>query len=278
MARANALLLATMLLTGAPALASAGSGPPPYLGVRPAGNAKDAASTVKNTCSACHGMHGNSMSAEFPNLAGQNYNYLLKQLEDFTSGKRKASPMSQLVKSLGGGRDGKKLQDLAAWFAAAKLDRAANANARETKPPEDAVARGYDIFHQGIARQQVPACSACHLPTGTGMAPMAIPALAGQHATYVQSQLQRFADGKRGNSPHHIMQLIAKRLDAKQMHEVALYVQAMNAASLLGTGPRNYHDYVARVKNEPVPGIPASDLASGSTKQHVQAKKSNATN
>ena len=39
-------------------------------------------------CGACHGVDGNSMSAQFPKLAGQNASYIAEQLADFKSGKR----------------------------------------------------------------------------------------------------------------------------------------------------------------------------------------------
>lgn len=40
-------------------------------------------------CAACHGPEGNSTSAEFPRLAGQHYDYLVKALKDYRSGARK---------------------------------------------------------------------------------------------------------------------------------------------------------------------------------------------
>ncbi len=40
-------------------------------------------------CAACHGPEGNSASAEFPRLAGQHYDYLVKALKDYRSGARK---------------------------------------------------------------------------------------------------------------------------------------------------------------------------------------------
>lgn len=240
------------------------SAAPPYLGVQPQGKAQDAQSIVKNTCSACHGMHGNSMSPTFPNLAGQNYNYLLKQLEDFDSGARKASPMNGLVNTLPKDKRDQDFQNLAAYFSEQKLNRQANANANIQPAPEKALAAGYSIFTQGITSADVPACAACHMPSGTGMAPMAIPALAGQHASYVEAQLKNFANGSRDNSPAHIMGLIAKRLDAQQIKDVALYVQMMRPALLLGTGPKDYAAYVKDASKDPVPGVPSSAVSSSS--------------
>lgn len=40
-------------------------------------------------CFSCHGVNGVSMNPEFPSLAGQSKNYLIKQLKAFKSGDRK---------------------------------------------------------------------------------------------------------------------------------------------------------------------------------------------
>ncbi|MGL5445690.1 MAG: c-type cytochrome [Rhabdaerophilum sp.] len=39
-------------------------------------------------CMACHGDDGIAKDKDVPHLAGQNYDYLLKQLRDFQSGRR----------------------------------------------------------------------------------------------------------------------------------------------------------------------------------------------
>ena len=95
----NKLLLTTIVL----ALAS---------GAAQAGNA-DAGKEKSRTCAACHGPDGNSPAADFPKLAGQHYDYLIKTLNDYKSGKRKnaimapqAAPLSQ--------RD---MEDLAAFYS-----------------------------------------------------------------------------------------------------------------------------------------------------------------
>lgn len=65
------------------------------------------------TCAACHGPDGNSASADFPRLAGQHYDYLLRSLKDYKSGERKNAIMNGLAGSLSE-RD---MQDLAAYYA-----------------------------------------------------------------------------------------------------------------------------------------------------------------
>ncbi len=236
----------------------------PYLGVASQGVAEKGAA-LSGTCAACHGAHGNSVSVTFPNLAGQSYNYLLKELENFRSGARKATPMSTMIKTVPQAPGDQNLKNLAAYFAASKLNRQAGANATEAKPSKSVASAGYRIYAEGDAAEKVPACDACHMPSGLGNAPMAIPALAGQHASYVATELKRFASGKRHNSPEHIMQAIAKRLTAKQIKAVAAYVQELRPRLVAGTGPRSYQAYVKAASHQPVPGIPASALSAGKT-------------
>lgn len=234
----------------------------PYLGVPIQGSAKRGA-TLSSGCASCHGAKGNSVSPTFPNLAGQNYNYLLKQLEDFRNGAREASPMKAMIKTIPKKSGDQNLKDIAAYFAAQSLDRNAGANASQSKPTRASALAGYRIYEHGDSDEKVPACSACHMASGLGNRPMAIPALAGQHAKYVETELRRFASGKRHNSPQHVMQTIAGRLSAKQIKRVSEYVQALRPKLTLGIGPHTYGKYTKDVQTQPVPGIPPSGLRSG---------------
>lgn len=239
-------LLLVLLMSSAAASAAA-----PYLGVTSRGTPEDATGMVKNTCSSCHGMHGEAVASAFPNLAGQSYNYLLKELEDFRSGARQASPMSKMIKTVPKGKGDQHLENLAAYFSSQQPHSSENAVARST------LERGRRIFQQGIRGKKVPACSACHMQNATGIAPMAVPALAGQNADYLVNQLHRFASGKRSNSPQHVMRLIAGRLDKGEMRAVAAYLQALRPADLPGAGPLTYAAFMRQSRNEPLPGVPA---------------------
>ena len=55
---------------------------------------------VTGTCFLCHGAEGESSSEVFPRLAGQHWEYVAKQLENFKSGKRKSTAMADMVAKL----------------------------------------------------------------------------------------------------------------------------------------------------------------------------------
>lgn len=58
------------------------------------------ASSIANRCTSCHGARGISTNPVYPNLAGQNAPYLLKQLQDFQSGKRTDPVMAAMARGL----------------------------------------------------------------------------------------------------------------------------------------------------------------------------------
>lgn len=67
-------------------------------------------------CAACHGTAGISAVPTYPNLAGQKEAYLVKQLQDFKSGKRNDPTMKGMVASL----QPADMADLAAYYASLK--------------------------------------------------------------------------------------------------------------------------------------------------------------
>ncbi|MDP1535677.1 MAG: cytochrome c [Burkholderiales bacterium] len=80
----------------------------------PALAANPAAGKEKSkVCAACHGPDGNSATPDFPRLAGQHYDYLVKALSDYKSGERKNAIMAPTATNLSQ-RD---IEDLAAFFS-----------------------------------------------------------------------------------------------------------------------------------------------------------------
>ena len=74
----------------------------------------DSGKLKSQACAACHGPDGNSpTSPDFPRLAGQHYDYLLKSLRDYKSGARRNPIMGAQV----GGLNSQDLADLAAFYS-----------------------------------------------------------------------------------------------------------------------------------------------------------------
>ena len=78
------------------------------------GNAEAGKAKAAQVCGACHGPEGNKPSApDQPVLAGQYYDYLVRALSDYKSGKRKNPIMNTFAAQL----SAQDIQDVAAWFS-----------------------------------------------------------------------------------------------------------------------------------------------------------------
>jgi cytochrome c553 len=174
---------------------------------------KSAEQTVNTVCAACHGADGNSAITLNPKLAGQHPEYLEKQLTEFKSGKRANAVMSGMAAGL----SDQEIKDIAAYFAAKKLNLA-----QATK--NGAGSLGEKIYRGGIAATSVPACASCHSPNGAGL-PKQFPRLQAQHADYTIAQMKAFRTGERANAP--MMMAIAAKMTDAEMAAVADYIQGL---------------------------------------------------
>ena len=211
-----------------------------YHGLPPAGAAAQGATLVA-VCAACHGSNGISVSPAYPNLAGQHYNYILKQLENFRSGARKNAIMSTMAMTIPPSKDHANLKDIAAYFS--RLSPMSAHLASPAAAASQQIELGRTIYDRGVAGKDIPSCAACHGLGGEGNGPMAIPVLAGQHAAYVLTQLEQFASGVRHNSPGHVMHSIARAMTAAQEAAIAAYVRQLDPATVLGIGPKDFPAY-----------------------------------
>jgi len=164
-------------------------------------------------CAACHGAGGNSGTPANPKLSQQHPDYIVKQLQEFKSGKR-PSPVMQ-------------------GFAAQLTDQdmkniAAYVGTQTAKPgfatDKELVSLGEKIYRGGLQDRQVPACAGCHSPNGAGI-PAQYPRLSGQHAAYTAGQLVAFRDGARKNSAQ--MSQIAAKLNDREIRAVSDYIAGL---------------------------------------------------
>jgi cytochrome c553 len=185
-------------------------------GVQAAGNA-EAGKTKSAACAACHGPDGNSpINPVWPKLAGQHPGYIEKQLMDFKSGNRTDPTMIGMVAPL----NEQDMADLAAYFASQPKQGGGAA--------EDRVEAGEKLYRAGNAETGVAACMACHGPAGSGNPAADFPALAGQHATYVEKALKDFRSGTRTNDLNKMMQGVAERMTDAEVAAVAQYIQGLS--------------------------------------------------
>ncbi len=165
---------------------------------------------VSGVCFLCHGAQGESGSEVFPRLAGQHWQYIAKQLENFKSGQRKSTAMADMVAKL----TPEEMVALGKYFEKQKV---------APEPPRDPAlaAMGQYIYQHGNKYSGVAACASCHGEAALGT--VSLPRLAGQFASYTEGQLKQFNQRERTND-NAVMHAIASKMTPLEMAAVAEYL------------------------------------------------------
>lgn len=171
-------------------------------------------------CAACHGTDGNSVNPIWPSLAGQHAPYLAGQIKAIKEGKTRTNPMmAPMVASL----NDQDIADLAAYFASLpRRDMAADASKK------DLIGAAEKIYRGGDAARGLPACTACHGPTGAGIGTAGFPRVSQQHAPYTAVQLRAFRAGTRANDPRAMMRDVASLLSDADIEGLAEYLAGLH--------------------------------------------------
>jgi cytochrome c553 len=180
----------------------------------------DAGASKAAACGACHGMDGNSVDPTYPKLAGQNEAYIVRQLKHFKDGQRVNPIMAPFAMTL----SEQDMHDLGAFFA--------DKQATPGQTDEVFVERAEQLYRAGDAKLGVPACMACHGPSGRGMAGAGYPQLSGQWTDYVVAKFGEWRLGTVWGSDENaqVMPEIAKRLSDQDIAALASYAQGLHTA------------------------------------------------
>jgi cytochrome c553 len=185
--------------------------------VTAAGDA-EAGKALAPPCGACHGQNGVAIVPGAPNLAGQNARYLKTQLDLIKSGVRPVPLMAGQLDPMSPAD----LDNLAAYFA--------TMSPTVGQADGDLISVGEQIYRGGIAQKSVPACTACHTPTGSGNAPAGFPHIGGQRADYVIVQLVAYREGTRQTDDAYgaAMRQVASGLTDREISALASYIQGLH--------------------------------------------------
>jgi cytochrome c553 len=163
-------------------------------------------------CSNCHGVDGNSVRPDIPNLAEQNPTYLIQQISKFADGRRKNFVMQTLSSSF-------TFQDkvnLAVFYTSQKL-KPIDTNA-------ELAARGERIY--------TTVCFRCHGEDGKGEEGYAH--IAGQQIEFTKMTLKRFRtnalstdnfDPAKRTDPN--MEQVTARLSDEEIEGLAHYIAGL---------------------------------------------------
>jgi cytochrome c553 len=201
------------------------------LAAPPGGDAQAGASKA-STCAACHGMDGNSPAPEWPKLAGQHPEYTWRHTVLIRDGGRENLTMLPFVQGL----SDQDIADIAAYYANKTVSPGVADDSVIVGRDDELTyaALGQQIYRAGKPSAGVPACMACHGPTGRGVPGAGFPAVAGQFAQYTAARLRYFHEGKQYGTdetdPSTIMVTIAQRLDETEIDALATYMEGLHRA------------------------------------------------
>jgi cytochrome c553 len=210
-------LLVLVAASGLAAIAAAQTPAAPAPGASP-DRGKQIATQV---CAACHGADGNSPTSANPTLAGQHADYITLQLAHFKAGIRANAIMQGMAAPL----SDDDMRSLGLYFSQQK-PKGLTAKSAELAKTGQALWRGGDMA------SGVPACSACHGPSGAGI-PKNYPRVAGQYADYTYAQLRAFKAGERGAAKAgkdvngRVMHGVVAAMTDEQMKAVADYAAGL---------------------------------------------------
>jgi cytochrome c553 len=186
-----------------------------------------------DTCAACHGLQGGGQSdGTVPNIAGQHFRVLVKQLVDFRHDKRWDIRMEHFTDDHHL-TDAQAIADVAGYASELEWQRTRGVGSGEF------VAHGQEVY--------LLQCKSCHGPKGEGDSEQLAPRLAGQHYEYLLRQLHDAVEGRRPNFPQSHIRLLAK-LDRDDFVGVADYLSRLEPAKggLQASAPEVRLDPVVR--------------------------------
>lgn len=195
-------LRGVLLLMGLAAAAAAGA-------ATPAGDRYMVEQLVRARCAMCHGLDGQSASPLYPKLAGQNAEYIVKQLFNFKTGQRVSTVMQEMTNLL----TAREIRLLAEYFNSLPV-------VPQAAPDPELAVVGRFVYFRGNPYSGVSPCVSCHGVYATGGAQM--PRLAGQHASYLETQLQNFRRHLRAND--QAMHGVVANLSELEIKAVAQYL------------------------------------------------------
>lgn len=191
-----------------------------------------AGQTKATACAACHGVDGNPSDPQYPRIAGQAERYTARQIALIASGQRggTAVAMMPFVQGL----TPQDMRDIGAYFATQKAGAGLADDTVIAEGPNKGMKFyevGQRLFRGGDAARGVPACLACHGPSGGGNPGPAYPLVAGQFQDYSARRLQEYRTGttmEKDPALFHIMAQVSNRLTDEEIQALATFLQGLH--------------------------------------------------
>jgi cytochrome c553 len=199
------------------------------------GDAK-AGATKAGACAACHGLDGNPTDPQYPRLAGMPERYVAQQLALFKSGERSGG-MAAVMAPMAMPLSAQDMRDVGAFFAQQKAAAGIADDSAIADGPYKGMKFyevGQQLFRGGDPARGIPACMACHGPTGSGNPGPAYPHIGGQQSAYVARRLEEYRAGTTAETDPRlfkIMATVSKSLSDQEIQALASYLQGLHPRS-----------------------------------------------
>jgi cytochrome c553 len=177
-------------------------------------------------CQECHGsdgnIHANNQAGKIPKLAGQKFEYLVKQFSDFRNGDRQHDFMSMMAKTV----DEADASDILDYYSRQPMMKG-NGSANNLL--------GKSLFLKGDPGRGIQACVTCHGVDGKGVVESAdpnisineIPVIGGQDWFYLEQQLLDWRSGTRSNSQDAVMNKVVAKLTDQELIALVDYISGL---------------------------------------------------
>ena len=172
--------------------------------------------SISMSCAACHSADGNSVNPQWPKIAAQSAQYIIKQLKHFKNNER----VNPLMNSQAAALSDDDMKHLAAYFES--IERSPGA------ADEKLVEAGEKLYRGGNSESGVPACISCHGPNGKGNPAAGFPNISYQHAPYTIERLKKYRSAAESYAGVEIMNSIAAKLTDEEIEAVSSYMQGLH--------------------------------------------------
>ena len=193
-----------------------------------------AGQTKAGACAACHGLDGNPVDPQYPRLAGMPERYIAQQLALFKHGER-TSGMAAIMVPFATALSAQDMRDVGAWFASQHAGAGIADDTTIAAGPNQGMKFyevGQRLYRAGDPARGIPACMACHGPSGAGNPGPAYPAVHGQQSAYVARRLEEYRAGtttQKDVAHFNLMASVAKSLTDEEIQSLGSYVQGLHA-------------------------------------------------
>jgi len=193
-------------------------------------------------CLTCHGQNAEGNDAlGTPRLAGQIYQFLVKQLTDFgtctnpddaSTCRRQDTTMFVMNNNARGLLPQERL-DVAAYLSTLKapFEPSNFEDLKSSGTQLGAAFRGKALVNFGNVERGISACRSCHDYNGRGVGPI-FPMIGQQKFVYLTNQLKKWRDGSRHNDPQEAMQKVARHLTDSDILDVATYLSSSEGIAM----------------------------------------------